>query len=218
MRRRLRGSTRAVAAAVGAALGIAILSGCGPAGPSFSTDGPCLADGRAPGAYPALEALVPKTISNRAATTTDSGRNCSDAALGTLTGHGVHELRFAGATWDEGNGNGVSIAILALPDGPLQAAWAEEFYQYGAINGKHTGNVETTRPTYPGAGTVFRLDTLNDLSFQTVVVWPDGGRVRVVIVATQVGPTASRTVHDARVAEAVGVAVLAESPVVPSPT
>jgi hypothetical protein len=197
---------------------IAVLAGCGPAGPSFTADGPCLADGRAPGAYPALEALLPKAISNRAATTVDSGRNCSDAALGTLTGHAVHELRFAGATWDEGSGNGVSIAVLAVPDGALQVAWAEEFYQYGAINGKHTGNIETTRPTYPGAGTVFRLDTLNDLSFQTVIVWPDGGRVRVVIVATQVGPTASRTVHDARVAEAVGVAALAESPVLPSPT
>jgi hypothetical protein len=192
---------------------VAILAaGCGSAGPSFSTTGPCVADGRAAGAYPALEATVPRTINGRPATTVDSGRNCSNDALGTFTGHDVHELDFAGATWDEGNGSGVSIAVLALPDRPLPAAWAEEFYTFGAANGKHTGNLETSHPTYPGVGTVFRLDTLNDLSFQTVVVWRDGDLVRVVIVATQVGPTASRAVHDARVAEAVGAAALMSQP------
>jgi hypothetical protein len=124
--------------------------------------------------------------------------------------HGVRELRFAGATWDEGAGNGVSIAVLSLPDGDLPIGWVEDFYQLGAENAKHTGNIETSRPTYPGAGTVFRLDTLNDLSFQTVVVWADGPIARVVIVATQVGPSASKSVHDARVSEAVGAAVIAE--------
>jgi hypothetical protein len=199
------------AAIVAAAAGLALLaSACGAFGPTFSTSGPCLADGRASGAYPDLEARLPRLIGGRPATTIDSGRNCSDAALGTLVGHGVHEVRFAGATWDEGGGNGVSIAILALPDGPLPVAWAEEFYQAGAVAGKNTSNVETSRPTYPGAGPVFRLDTLNNLSFQTVLVWPDGPLARVVIVATQVGPTASRTVHDARVVEAVGAAALVE--------
>ncbi|HEX5451709.1 MAG TPA: hypothetical protein VFW86_04905, partial [Candidatus Limnocylindrales bacterium] len=72
------------------------------------------------------------------------------------------------------------------------------------------GNIETSHPTYPGAGTVYRLDTLNDLSFQTVVAWQDVDLVRVVIVATEVDPSASRTVHDARVAEAVGAAALAQ--------
>ncbi|HYL40141.1 MAG TPA: hypothetical protein VET90_02425, partial [Candidatus Binatus sp.] len=128
-----------------------------------------------------------------------------------LAGHGVHEVRFAGATWDESGGNGVSIAVLSLPDQPLPIAWAEEFYALGAQNGSHTGNIETSRPTYAGAGPVFRLDTLNDLSFQTVVVWPDGQLARVVIVATQVGPGASRSVHDARVAEAIGAAAAAEA-------
>ncbi|MBI3751495.1 MAG: hypothetical protein HY263_07555 [Chloroflexi bacterium] len=196
----------------------AIGGGCGLAGPSFSTDGPCVVDGRAPGAYPALEAQIPRTIAGRAATSVDSGRNCTDKALGWFSSnHDVHELHFAGATWDEGNGSGVSIAVLALPDKPLPVTWAEEFYQAGAIAGKHTGNIETSHPTYPGAGTVYRLDTLNDLSFQTVVVWPDGPLARVVIVATQVGPTASKTVHDGRVAEAVGAAVLASEAAGASP-
>ena len=187
-----------------------LLAGCGAFGPTFAPTGACLVDGRAPGAYPDLEARIPRTINGRPATSVDSGRNCSTDALGSLANHGVREIRFAGATWDESNGNGVSIAILALPDRDLPVAWAEEFYLLGAEGGKHTGNIETSRPTYAGAGPVFRLDTLNDLSFQTVVLWSDGGLVRVVIVATQVGPNASRSVHDARVAEAVGAAVLAE--------
>lgn len=198
-----------------------VAAGCGLAGPSFSTDGPCVVDGRAPGAYPDLEAEIPGMISGRAATSVDSGRNCSDKALGWFSSnHDVHELHFAGATWDEGNGSGVSIAVLALPDKALPATWAEEFYLAGANAGKHTGNIEVSHPTYPGAGTVYRLDTLNDLSFQTVVVWPDGPLARVVIVATQVGPTASKTVHDGRVAEAVGAAVLASEPggASPAPT
>jgi hypothetical protein len=187
-----------------------LLAGCGAFGATFSPTGPCTVDGRAPGAYPDLEASVPRLISGRTATSVDSGRDCSADALGTFASHGITELRFAGATWDEGGGNGVSIAVLALPDRALPVAWAEEFYLVGAQNGKHTGNIQTSRPTYPGAGPVFRLDTLNDLSFQTVVVWPDGALARVVIVATQVGPSASRSVHDARVSEAVGAAAVAE--------
>jgi hypothetical protein len=206
--RRVGPAAIAVAAALGAAL---VVSACGAAGASFSTNGPCLADGRSSGAYPQLEALVPKSISSRPATTVDSGRNCTSDSLGSFMSHGVQEIDFAGATWDEGGGNGVSIAVLTTPGAALPAAWAEEFYTLGAAKAKDTGNLETTRPTYPGAGSVFRLDTLNDLSFQTVVVWADGNADRVVIVATEVGPTASKTVHDARVAEAVGAAAVAET-------
>jgi len=216
------GAGRLTAAIAVAAIALAA---CGAAGPSFSTSGPCLADGRAPGAYPDLEAEVPRTISGRPATSVDSGRNCSATALGSLTGHGITELHFAGATWDEGQGNGVSIAVLAQPVGPLPIAWVEEFYTNGAEASSHTANIETSRPTYAGAGVVYRLDTLNDLSYQSIVVWPDGDLARVVIVATQVGPTASKSVHDDRVSEAVGAAVLASvaahasagpSPAVPS--
>jgi hypothetical protein len=198
----------AVASSVGA---------CSAASPSFSTSGPCLVDGRAPGAYPQLEALVPRTISGRPATTVDSGRNCTSTALGSFTSHEVGEIDYAGATWDEGGGNGVSIAVLAAPSGALPAAWAEEFYLNGAEASSKTANIETSRPTYPGAGTVYRLDTLNDLSYQSVVVWPDGPVVRVVLVATQVGPAASKSVHDARVSEAVGAAVLASEAAAGSP-
>jgi hypothetical protein len=201
---------RLASLAAGGILAAALVSGCGAAGPTFSASGPCLVDGQMPGAFPQLEALVPRDISGRPATSINSGRNCTAEALGSLTSHGVTEIDYAGSSWDEGGGNAVSIAVLEEPAAKLPVAWAEEFYQDGAELSTKTANIETSRPTYPGAGTVFRLDTLNDLSFQSIVVWPDGNLIRVVLVATEVSPSASKSVHDDRVTEAVGAAVLAE--------
>lgn len=196
-----------LATALAPVLVVAMLASCGQAASSFSPDGPCSVDGRAAGAYPALEALVPREIDGRAATV-DSGRNCSDKALGTLTSHQVHELRFAGATVDEGQGNGTVVAALeAAPGQPsLSGDWVDELYLSGAVQSGKTDNTTTTHPTMGSAGTVFRLDTLNDLSQQTVVVLPGSGQVRVVIVATAVGPAASRAEHDRRVDVAVAAA------------
>jgi hypothetical protein len=193
-----------LAAAAGLA---AVLAACGVSGATFSTAGPCLADGRAAGAYPDLEALVPTKLAGTAATSTDSGRNCSDRALGTLTAHNVHDLRFAGSTWDLGGGSGTSIAVLALPSGALPLEWAEEFYTAGALNGSKTDNVKTSHPTFPGVAEAFRVDALNDLSQQAIVLWQLGDRIGVVIVASHVDPTASMATHEARVLEAVAAAV-----------
>jgi hypothetical protein len=196
---------RAVGATLLATALAGILVACG-GGVSFDPSGPCAVDGRAAGAYPDLEALAPTSFDGQPPTTLDSGRNCSDEALGALTSHGVHELRFGGATWDFGNGRGMTIATLGLPDAPLPIAWAEEFYELGARNAKRTEHVDVTRPDMTPLGAVFRLDTLNDLSFQTIVLWADGDRVRVVIVASPVSLSASRDDHDALVASAVATA------------
>jgi hypothetical protein len=167
-------------------------------------------DTRAPGTNRALEARLPSRLGDAAPTTVDSGANCSAEALTTLAGHGVQELDFAGATWDAGNGVATSIAVLALPAvAPLPVAWVEEFYEVGARSGKKTDNVTVTRPTLPGAGTVYRLDALNDLSFQSVLVWADAPVVRVVIVASPVNPSASRAEHDSRVEAAIQAAAAA---------
>ncbi len=179
------------------------VAACGLGGGTFSPTGPCLAEGRAPGTFPDLEALVPRSLEGRAPTSLDSGRKCSDSALGSLTSHGVTDLRFAGAVWSGGSDAGISIAVLGLPSGTLPVAWAEEFYGFGAVTGKKTGNIETSRPTFDRVGETFRIDALNDLSFQSVVVWQDGPLVRVVIVATAVDPGASKTAHDAEIAAAV---------------
>ena len=196
--------------AVAQALAIAftaIVAGCGAS--ASPAPGTC-ADTRAPGTKPALEALLPSRLADQPPTTVDSGANCSTEALTTLKAHGLTELDFAGATWDAGNGAATSIAVLALPAAaPLPVAWVEEFYEVGARSGKKTDNIAVGRPTFEGAGNVYRLDALNDLSFQSVVVWPDGPIVRVVIVASPVNPSASRTEHDSRVEAAVQAAAQA---------
>jgi hypothetical protein len=204
---------------LGIGLALILLLGvaaCGQAGATFSIDGPCLADGRAPGTYPTLEARVPHTLGGQAATTIDSGRNCSETALGALATHGVTDLRFAGATWARGNDAGTSIAVLGLPGGTLPVAWAEEFYGFGAVTGKKTDNIQTSRPSFDTVGQTFRIDALNDLSLQSVLLWQDGPLVRVVIVATAVDPGASIAAHDAEIAAAVAAAAAVQ--VVPSPT
>ena len=178
-----------------------IAAACSPAA-TFNPSGPCNADGKAPGAYPELEALLPTEFAGAPPTIVDSGRSCSSAALGSLAEHRVSELRFAGATWDHGSGRAATMAVLALPGAALPARWAEEFYELSARTAKRTGNIDVSRPEVEDVGLVFKLDTLNDLSFQTVVVWPDGERVRVVLVATPVNPSADRADHETFVDDA----------------
>jgi hypothetical protein len=200
-------------AAIAAAL-VAIASlGCGSPTPSQDFTGSCATDGKAPGAYPDLERVVseqwgqvsPDAFASIPPTTVDSGRNCTPASLGTLAAHGVKEVRFAGATWDRGNGNATVRVILRAPAGapPLQGPWVEEFYEAGARASSKTENIEITRPSMDGAGPVYRIDTLNNLSLQTVLVWPSDDGVRVALVSTTVDPGASRAEHERRVSEAV---------------
>ena len=200
--------------------------GCQPSA-SFQPEGECVADGRAAGTYPDLEAKLPPALGgigpangtgsateDLAPTTVDSGRSCTEKSLATLWGHGVRDLRFAGATWDDGDGGGTVSAFFTTPSGQprLEPAWMEEFYETGAKSSTKTENIEIDRPSYEAAGEVFRLTTLNDLSLQTLVVWPAPDGVRVVIVATRVSPDASRSDHDALVAIAVEQSVTRTQP------
>ena len=67
-----------------------VLAACGTATPvaSFDPASACTTDGRMPGAYPELEALLPAAYEGKAPATVDSGRNCTPAALGTLRRRG----------------------------------------------------------------------------------------------------------------------------------
>ena len=201
---RRRGGLLALLAAVAFAV-----SACGGSGASPNPS--CPADVRAPGTSPALEGLLPMSLDDAAPTTVDSGRNCTPRAVGTLAARGATGVRFAGATWDHGDSDGTVIAVFAPPadGGTLEAAWMEEFYLEGARASTKTENISTSRPQTGAAGTVFRLETLNDLSLQTVVVWPGDEVVHVVIVATRVEPNASRAEHDRRVDRAIEAAVSA---------
>lgn len=183
------------------------LGACGSAGATFDPSGTCGPDGKAPGAYPALEQRLPTTFDGRAPTSVDSGRHCSVTALGSLITHDAAGIEFAGAVWDLGGGTGVSSALFSLPGRALPADWIAEFYEIGARTAKRTENIATSRPTFAGTGAAFRLDTLNDLSLQSVVTWQDGSIVRVVLVATTVSPSASRAVHDDLVTKAVAATV-----------
>ncbi len=178
----------------------ALLAGCGANSASFDPFEPCSADGRAAGAYPYLEELLPADLAGTPPTTVDSGRSCTAGALSTYASHGITELRYAGATWDESGGDATVIAVVSTPSTQpqLQQAWVEEFYLAGARASTKTENIEVSRPTLDDIE-VYRLQTLNDLSLQTLLAWSVGGPVRVVIVATQVEPGASRAAHDARV-------------------
>ena len=81
-----------------------VLAACGAAIPvvSFDPASACTTDGRQPGAYPDLEALLPTSYQGKAPDNVDSGRNCTTAALGALAGEGIDGVRFAGATWASG--------------------------------------------------------------------------------------------------------------------
>lgn len=200
--------TRRSAAILAFGLIVAVMpAACGPTGSVASPNPDCPSgDVQAAGALPGLEALLPRGMIERSPDSVDSGWNCSPTALGSYVAHGVTKLQFAGATWEQPNGNGIVTAIMALDSGPLDSTWVEEFYTAGAVAGRHTGNVKTDRPSYEGAGQVFRIETINDLSLQTVVIWPSAPYVRVVIVATTVSPDAVRADHDERVRIAVEVA------------
>jgi hypothetical protein len=185
-----------------AALLLVGLGACTGAAPSFDPAGPCVVDGRpvdgrAAGAYPELEALVPARFDGRGPDRLDSGRNCSERNMGTMLARGIRELRFAGGLWEVGQRSGVSLAVFQA-DG-LTAPIMFEFYETGARTAPKTDAIETADVSVGGiAGR--RLDTLNDESYQTVVVWAGtDGLVRVVLVGSDVRETQTRAVHDARI-------------------
>ena len=156
--------------------------GAGTADTSFDPRSACTSDGRFPGAYPDLEARLPARFDGRGPDTRDSGRNCTAAELGTLAGHGVAEVRYAGATWELGDRSGVTLATFA--GSGLTAEWLGEWYEAGARAARRTRNISPSRPTVAGRP-AYRLDTINDDSSQTVITWeaPAGDGVYVVIAA-----------------------------------
>jgi hypothetical protein len=195
------------------ALCLVVVSACGSAGASIGPLGACGDDARGSGAYPDIEALLPTSLDGRAPDRVDSGRSCSATALSTYASHGIGEVRYAGATWTEGAQDGTVIAdFVAGPGQPqLDQTWVQEFYEAGARASTKTENIEITMPQLPEGGRYWRLQTLNDLSLQTVAVWGGGpGTVHVVIVATQVQPGASRANHDERVDRAIAAVLATE--------
>jgi hypothetical protein len=161
-----------------------VATGCGAGSPytTFDPTSACTTDGRFPGAYPDLEARLPALFDGRGPDSRDSGRNCTAAELGTLAGHGVREVRYAGATWELGGRSGVTLATFT--GSGLTAEWLGEWYEAGARAARKTRNIAPTRPLVDGRQ-AYRLDTVNDDSIQAVITWdaPSGDAVYVVIAA-----------------------------------
>lgn len=178
-----------------------ILAGCGS---SFDPSGPCKSDGSTPGAYPELEAVVPKAWSGRPPKELDSGRACTTAGLGTLAAHGVTEMRFAGATWETGDDSGLSLAVFRSDGGPaLESAWLAEFYEAGARAGRKVESIAVSDYAVGGGISGRRIDVLNGESFQTIVVWPRDGLVAVALVGDFIREIQTKERHEAVVRSAV---------------
>ena len=181
-----------------------LLSACAA---SFDPTGPCTSDGKVPGAYPELEALVPKTYNGAAPAELDSGRTCSADGLGSLAGHGVKELRFAGATWTTGTQSGLTLATFSSVGGPkLDPAWLREFYETTARTAKNIQSLETSELMVANVP-AHRLDVLNDESYQTVIVWPREDRVMAVLVGDFIREVSSKDAHEKIVGAALDAAI-----------
>ncbi|HET9344280.1 MAG TPA: hypothetical protein VFO05_01155 [Candidatus Limnocylindrales bacterium] len=202
----LRHLVRLFAALAAVLIGAVAVAGC--AGATFDPSGPCTADGRAAGAYPSLESLLPRDLGGKAPASVDSGRNCTERALGSLVAHGVRELRFAGSTWETGTSSGVTIAVLEAPD--LRADWVHEFYRLGAESARKTESVDSSAVDVVGTPG-FRVDTLNGESYQTVIDWQEGDVVRVVLVSSFIREVDTKEGHEATVRAALEAAT-AQSP------
>jgi hypothetical protein len=193
-----------VAVVIAAFLATVVVGGC--ATDRFDASAPCTGDDRLPGAYPSLEALVPKSLEGSPPSRVDSGRSCSPGALGTLAEHGVTEMHFAGSTWDKGSNSGTTIAMFEAPN--LSAEWVHEFYGNSAEAARNTEAVETSNLEVAGHP-AFRVDALNGESYQTVIDWQDGDRVRVVLVASFIRLISSKAEHEQAVQAALEAATAA---------
>jgi len=190
-----------MAALIAALLATVVVAGC--AADRFDASAPCTGDDRLPGAYPSLEAIVPKSLNGAPPSRVDSGRSCSPGALGTLAEHGVTEMHFAGSTWDRGSNSGTTIAVFEAPD--LTAEWVHEFYGNSAGAARRTEAIETSNLEVAGRP-AFRVDALNGESYQTVIDWQDGERVRVVLVASFIRLVSSKAEHEQAVQAALDAA------------
>ena len=188
LRRLCRPRPSIVAAILGA---LFVVGGC--ASPTFDPSSPCTADGRAAGAYPSLEALVPRELSGTPPTRVDSGRNCTPASLSSLAAHGVKELRFAGATWETGTSSGVSIAVFEAPG--LRADWVHEFFAAGAESARDAETVDSSKVTVDDVP-AYRVDALNGESFQSVLDWENDGAIHVGLVASFVREIQTKDRHE----------------------
>lgn len=125
--------------------------------------------------------MVPAIFEQAPPETLDSGRNCTDLALGSLRQAGIEEVRFAGGTWSFGGIRAAALVVFTAPG--LTADAMAEFYAEGARAANRTRVTGETTPTLAGR-LVHRLDTVTGSREQTVVVWPASATDVVNVVIT----------------------------------
>jgi hypothetical protein len=156
-----------------AALSVIGLSGCGPLGaaPSLDPSAPCggAEEQRMAGFHPDLEALLPTTIDGVALRQLESGRYCSERALGLLAAAGFTEVDFAGATWSDDDETGLAIAVYRAPGLTLDAV-ADSFAR-GADDARSVNQVHATPLEIEGRPAV-RIDAIMRETPQSVYLWP----------------------------------------------
>jgi hypothetical protein len=181
-----------------------VLAGCAGGGPppSFDPSGPCTGDGQRPGAYPQLERMIPAAFEGIAPVRIDSGRNCTERNLGTLASHGIREVRFAGGLWETGERSGFTMAVLTAQG--LTSERMADFYEAGARAGRKTEDVKRSMFDLDGRN-AWMISTLNDESYQTIVVWDSRvpGLVRAVLVGSDVRETEGMGPHNDLVQRAI---------------
>jgi hypothetical protein len=171
-----------------------VLAGCGRiTATSFDPAGACTTDGRQPGAYPDLEARVPRRYQGTAPEALDSGRNCTAANLGSLADRGYKEVRFAGGTWTFGAERAAVLAVFTAKG--LTADQLDDFYTKSAEAAGRTIITGRSGPTLAGRPGR-RLDAITGERTQTIVVWPAAEPDFVNVVITNDLP-------DARIDDAV---------------
>jgi len=171
-----------------------LVGACGTGqAPSFDPTGECSTDGRAPGAYPDLEALVPKLYRGEPPDTLDSGRNCTVTNLGALASLGISEVRYAGGTWTFGAERAVVLAVFRTHG--LSADALDAFYTQSAQAASRTEIVGRSGPTIAGRPGR-RLDAKTGERTQTVVTWPAATEDVVNVII-------SNDLPDARIQDAI---------------
>ena len=176
-------------------LAVALLAAACSGGPppSFDPTGDCTTDGRAPGSYPDLEALVPTRYQGVAPGTLDSGRNCTVTNLGSLARLGIKEVRFAGGTWSFGAERAAVLAVFRTHG--LTADYLAAFYNESARGAARTKILGASDPMIAGRQG-HRLDTMTGERLQTVIVWPSAEPDVINVVI-------SNDLPDARIQDAI---------------
>ena len=137
---------------------------------SFDPSAPCTADAKVPGAYPALEALIPAKVGD----TAHVSAGFRPKLHGHQPGHAGRPRRRGGPFRRRGLaglGGGRHHAGRVHGAGPPGRTGWGSGTRRRRRSARVTGSIQTTRPTIDGL-TAYRMDLVNGEAPQTAITWP----------------------------------------------